>query len=159
MNIVHKYTYIYIYILASPYLSILSLCLYDNNPLEKFSSFVLESSGFMKSKVPVAQTPNELVGIINSKFLSQPRNRPYEPLKSCFKLDYVRDYKTWFSHCGKKTVGIFGPSAPHFFEFRLRSSDLALLNSPLFFSILIPSPISHRHVALWPTGHFATASI
>ena len=80
----------------------------------------------MKSKVPVAQTPNELVGIINSKFLSQPHNRPYEPLKSCFKLDYVRDYKTWLSHCGKKTVGIFGPSAPHFFEFRLRSSDLAL---------------------------------
>ena len=27
------------------------------------------------------------------------------------------------------------------------------------FSILIPSPISHRHVALWPTGHLATASI
>ena len=85
----------------------------------------INNSGFIKNKVPVAEDPKQLIGVINSKFLADPENRPHEPLKSCFKMDHIRDFKTWLAACGRKTVGIFGPSAPHVFEFRLRSRYLA----------------------------------
>jgi len=79
----------------------------------------------VKNKVAVAESPAKLIDVINAKFLSQPENRPHEALKSCFKMDYIRDWKSWLAKCGKKVVGIFGPSAPHWFEFRQRNSCLA----------------------------------
>ena len=79
----------------------------------------------MKNNVAVAESPAKLIDVINAKFLSQPENRPHEALKSCFKMDYIRDWKSWLAKCGKKVVGIFGPSAPHWFEFRQRNSCLA----------------------------------
>lgn len=53
-----------------------------------------------------------------------PRTRPKEAIRCSFKQDFVRDWKAYFESTGKRVAGIFGPSAPHYFEFRRRDSPL-----------------------------------
>ena len=76
----------------------------------------------MLRSVPNAETPQQLVDAINRSFFADGGMRPHEPLKLCFKLDRVRDWKTWLSHMGRRIVGLLGPSAPHVFQFVRRDS-------------------------------------
>lgn len=48
--------------------------------------------------------------------------RPYEAGRFVCRLDRVRNWKEWLAHLGKKITGIFGPRAPHVFEFIRRES-------------------------------------
>ena len=80
--------------------------------------------GWLLRCVPNAETPDELVTAINTGFLKDQNMRPHEPLKVCFKLDAVRDWKTFLSAANKRVVGLLGPSAPHVFEFTRRDSIL-----------------------------------
>lgn len=66
-----------------------------------------------------------MIGALNSGFFKQSGMRPHEPVKAAFKLDAVRNWKGWFEKTGKKVSGIYGPSAPHWFEFIRRDGFLA----------------------------------
>lgn len=82
-------------------------------------------SGFILRKLPVAEEPHDLISALNTGFFNEPGMRPHEPVKSAFKLDHVRDWKSWLESGGKRISGIFGPSAPHWFEFVRRESSLS----------------------------------
>ena len=79
-------------------------------------------SGWILAKLPVAEEPQDLVSALNSGFFKVAGMRPHEPVKAAFKLDHVRDWKGWLERGGKRVSGIFGPSAPHWFEFVRRDS-------------------------------------
>ncbi len=79
-------------------------------------------SGWILAKLPVAENPQDLVSALNTGFFKAQGMRPHEPVKSAFKLDHVRDWKSWLARGGKRISGIFGPSAPHWFEFVRRDS-------------------------------------
>lgn len=85
--------------------------------------------------MPLAETPQSLITEINRKFLTDERVRPHEPLKTCFKLDMVRDWKSWFESLGKRITGLLGPSAPHTFEFQRRDRSLDLPAVTIVFEI------------------------
>lgn len=83
-----------------------------------------KNQGFMLRRVPVSETPDHLVQVINQHFLADPQMRPHERLKVSFKLDTIRDWKSWLAASGKRITGLLGPAAPHVLEFVRRDSYL-----------------------------------
>ena len=81
--------------------------------------------GFVRDHIYEFETPEQLRRLLNQKFM--PKTRRTEPTREAFKLDVIRDWKSYLACLGRKITGIAGPDAPHHFEFVRRSCHVAQL--------------------------------
>ena len=77
-----------------------------------------ELAKWVRRRLSTADHPDDFVKSLDEFQRKEPRR--YEPEHYAFKLDQIRDWKSWVAQVPQKLTGIAGPAAPHLFQFRQR---------------------------------------